>query len=267
MTFLRYSTYSKRKIKSLYIWCVYVFSICTTYILTHVIISVMSVMFRTIDSPEPLVEYLTHVISSQLAAGKRVLWLVAGGSSVPVAVAVSKELKNSGVSLEKLVMTLTDERYGDVGHADSNWQQLKNKGFDLSGAIVQPVLDGKDMEATVTAFGVFLGIELDKSDYRIGLFGIGPDGHTAGILPHSPVVGATQLAAGYDAGAYRRMTMTPPAIARLDEAVAYAVGESKWPVLERLETELSLEEQPAQILKQISKATIFTDKTMGGHPQ
>jgi 6-phosphogluconolactonase/glucosamine-6-phosphate isomerase/deaminase len=219
----------------------------------------MSVMFRTIDSPGTVVQYLAHVISAPLSVGKRVLWLVAGGSSMPIAVAVSKALKSSGVSLEKLVMTLTDERYGDVGHADSNWKQLKDAGFDLPGAVMKPVLESNDMEATVTAFGVFLGIELGKVDYRVGLFGIGLDGHTAGILPHSSAVEATQLAAGYDAGTYKRVTMTPAAIARLDEAIVYAVGEPKWPVFEKLETEVSLSEQPAQILKRVPKTTIFND--------
>jgi 6-phosphogluconolactonase/glucosamine-6-phosphate isomerase/deaminase len=229
-----------------------------------VLLTVMSVMFRTIDSTEPVVEYLSRVISGQLSAGKRVLWLVAGGSSMPVAVAVSKALKSSGVSLEKLVMTLTDERYGDVGHADSNWQQLKELDFDLPRATLQPVLTGKEMDATVADFVSLLETEFQKADYCIALFGIGPDGHTAGILPHSPAVAEPKSACGYDAGAYKRVTMTPNAIARLDEAVVYAIGEPKWPVLEALETDLSLDDQPAQALKQVPKCTIFTDKHAKG---
>lgn len=223
----------------------------------------MNVAFRTIDSIEPVVEYLSGVISDQLAAGKRVLWLVAGGSSMPVAVAVSETLKNSGISLANLAMTLTDERYGDVGHADSNWRQLEELKFDLPGAALHPVLTGKDMNATVTDFAEILETEFEKADFCIALFGIGPDGHTAGILPDSPAVAEKQFAHGYDAGTYKRITMTPPAVARLDEAVVYAIGEPKWPVLDALETDLSLHEQPAQILKQVPKCTIFTDKQQG----
>ena len=50
------------------------------------------------------------------------------------------------------------------------------------------------------------------------------------------------------------------ALAKLGEAVVYATGESKWPQLDRLETELTIAEQPAQTLKTVSKLTIFTDR-------
>ena len=43
-------------------------------------------------------------------------------------------------------------------------------------------------------------------------------------------------------------------------AVVYAAGEVKWPVIDRLETDLPAAEQPAQILKLLSKLTIFTDR-------
>ena len=55
------------------------------------------------------------------------------------------------------------------------------------------------------------------------------------------------------------MTTTPAALARLDEAVVYALGESKWPVIDQLEDDLPLNDQPAQALKQIPKLTIFND--------
>ena len=38
---------------------------------------------------------------------------------------------------------LTDERYGPVGHPDSNWSQLLQKGFDLPQAKLVPVLTGR----------------------------------------------------------------------------------------------------------------------------
>ncbi len=217
-------------------------------------------VFRTIDSIEPVVEYVTGVLNAQLLAGKRVLWLVAGGSSVPVSVGCSKRLLSVGVPLDKLVVSLTDERYGDVGHANSNWRELEEAGFALPGATLHPVLSGKDMAGTVADFESFLEAELSQATFSIGLFGIGPDGHTSGILPHTSAVRETKLVHGYDAGAFQRVTTTPAAIARLDEAVSYAVGEAKWPVLDQLETALSPDDQPAQVLKSVPKLTIFTDR-------
>jgi 6-phosphogluconolactonase/glucosamine-6-phosphate isomerase/deaminase len=217
----------------------------------------MSIKFTKITSTEPVIEYLVQAISEQLKAGKRVFWLVPGGSSISIAAEVSKRL--SDTPLDKLTVTLTDERYGDVGHADSNWKQLADAGFALPGADLHPVLDGQDMLATVSHFAETLQTALENADYALGFFGIGPDGHTAGILPGSPAVTETAFAAGYDAGNFKRITMTPPAIAKLDEAVVYAVGEAKWPIFEQLGTDLPLEQQPAQSLKQVPKTTIFND--------
>lgn len=220
----------------------------------------MSMTFWTIDSPELVANYLAEEIGRRLHKGQRVLWLVAGGSAVSSAARASKQLVQEGISLERLTVTLTDERYGKPGHADSNWQQLLDAGFSLPGATLHPVLAGKDMEATATDFEEFLEGELGKVDYRMGLLGIGADGHTSGILPGSSAVQAKGLVHAYDGGDYQRITTTSAALKQLDEAVVYAVGEAKWPVLDQLETDMSIDEQPAQILKHVPKLTICTDK-------
>lgn len=219
----------------------------------------MSLTFKKISSPDPLAKYLADTISTELHAGKRVLWLLAGGSAIPVAVQAAGQLVAFGVPLEKLVVTLTDERHGVVGHANSNWKQLEDAGFSLPGAELHPVVTGKDLAGTVADFEAFLAKELSAAQYRLGLFGIGPDGHTSGILPHSSATRESRLAHGYDGGEHQRVTTTAVAIARLDEAVVYAVGEAKWPVLERLMTDVPVDEQPAQVLKRVSKTTVFTD--------
>lgn len=216
--------------------------------------------FSLSTEPEPLIAAVTTAIFDHLRAGRRVLWLLAGGSAIPVEVAIAKRLRTSGTSLESLTVTLTDERYGPVGHADSNWQQLETAGFVLPGARLQPVLsEGASLEQTAQTFAAFLGDALSTHDYRLGLFGIGADGHTAGVLPHSPAVAATALAASYDAAPYQRVTMTFPAIKQLDEAMVYAIGKDKWPVLDQLQTDISLDDQPAQMLKQVPRFTIFND--------
>jgi 6-phosphogluconolactonase/glucosamine-6-phosphate isomerase/deaminase len=216
----------------------------------------MSISFLKINSNQPVVDYLSHAIATHLTKGERVLWLVPGGSAIQVAAAVSGQLR--GHSLKNLAVTLTDERYGPVGHPDSNWHQLEQAGFSLPGAELMPVLSGADMEATTANFAATLERELARADYRLGFFGIGPDGHTAGMLPDSPAVTAQGFASGYSAN-YERITMTVPAIRRLDEAVVYAVGENKWPVLDQLEGQVELTKQPAQALKPVSKLTIFND--------
>lgn len=160
-----------------------------------------------------------------------------------------------------LAISLTDERYGLIDHQASNWRQLLVAGFNLPGATLNPVLKGFDLKTSVTDFNTFLNIWLKRASYKVGLFGIGVDGHTAGLLPHSPALSSSTLATSYQAPDFLRITITPAAIIHLDEAFVFAVGPAKWPTLKKLKTNLSLIEQPAQILKKIKKLTIITDYT------
>jgi 6-phosphogluconolactonase/glucosamine-6-phosphate isomerase/deaminase len=214
--------------------------------------------FVKITNAEEVARYLADAITRQLEAGERVLWLVPGGSSIDIAVAVSKLL--SVTNLTNLTVSLTDERYGVVGHADSNWHQLQTAGFTLPHARLVPVLEGDTREHTTQTYASQLQAALQDCTYRLGFFGIGADGHTAGILPGTPAVDAEELAASYDAGSFERITMTEQAIRLLDEAVVYARGEAKWPIVDALaEKDLPYEEQPAQLLKLVPKLTVFND--------
>jgi 6-phosphogluconolactonase/glucosamine-6-phosphate isomerase/deaminase len=216
-----------------------------------------AMVFKRISSIHPVAAYLAASIVHSLEMDNRTLWLIPGGSGIAVAAAACKLLE--GEDLHNLTVMLTDERFGPVGHKDSNWQQLQATGFALPGARLVPVLVGKDRATTTAAFENSLKMFMDYTEYRLGFFGIGDDGHTAGILPGSPAVQAETLAASYAAGVFERITMTPKAISRLDEAIVYAVGEIKWPVLDALETEVPLTKQPAQALKTVPNLTIFND--------
>jgi 6-phosphogluconolactonase/glucosamine-6-phosphate isomerase/deaminase len=213
--------------------------------------------FQNITDQKVIAEAIAEAIIIHLEADKKVLWLIPGGSSISVVVAVARILVSS--YYEKLTVTLTDERYGEINHPDSNWSQLQQAGLYLPKAHLIPVLSGKDKEATTEDYAMCLKEELANTDYSIGFFGIGDDGHTAGILPSSPAVHSEHLTADYSGGNFERITITPKVIAQLDEAFVYAVGESKWAALLKLESEVALNEEPAQILKQVPKLTIFTD--------
>ncbi|HVQ44471.1 MAG TPA: 6-phosphogluconolactonase [Candidatus Saccharimonadia bacterium] len=220
----------------------------------------MQLEFIPASSPQPVAAYLAAKILAQLADGRSVLWLLSGGSGIATAVATASLL--SGHDLSSLTVSLIDERYGPPGHADSNWHQLEVAGLKLPGATLHPVLTGASESDTAAAFAKFLADQFDTADHVLGLLGIGLDGHTSGILPHSPAVTAPGLVCAYDGGQYQRLTTTPRALKHLNEAVAYAAGEAKWPVLDRLETDLPIAEQPAQALKAVPHLTIFTDRPL-----
>lgn len=214
--------------------------------------------YKHVSNIEPVAAYLADVIGDHLDAGERVLWLVSGGSGVQVGVRAAELL--AGRDLSGLSVTLTDERYVSLGDSDENWQQLLDGELALPGAELYRPLTGVDRLVTTQAFGEWLDERLTAADYRIGLFGIGTDGHTAGIKPGSPALAATGVATDFTGEDFERITMTFPAIERLDEVVLQAFGNEKSRVLEQLlHEDLPLDEQPAQVLKHVPRCTLFTD--------
>lgn len=226
-------------------------------------------IFYKVTSTEPVIQIVTDKLTERLSMGERVFWLVTGGTAVGVQVAVGKLLKAQDTS--RLTIALMDERYGPVGHPDSNWQQLLDAGFDVPGATLIPILRGKDRDASMAGFAKALTENFAAADYSLGQFGIGPDGHTAGILPGSPYINSTDLAVSYadseatqqfTPGVYRdkdRITMTAAAIAQLDDAIVCALGESKHIPLDQLEQTIPLAEEPAQALKLAKNLSVYND--------
>ena len=220
----------------------------------------MAIRFCKISSPEPVIAYLALTISRHLAEGEKILWLVSGGSAINIVVEVAKRLESADIdNVANLTVSLIDERYGSVGHPDSNWQQLKDAGLKIDGANLRPVLKNKSLEQTVKDYAKLIGQAFKEYDYKIGSVGIGADGHTLGIKPHSPATTSDGLVCAYPWDDYVRLTLTPRTIAEFDEIVAYVVGEEKRRVLQRLNKSIPPEDQPAQYLKSARKLTVYND--------
>lgn len=207
-------------------------------------------------------ESLAERLARELAAGKRVLWLVCGGSNISLSVRVVKALPTE--HLTQLHCLLTDERFGMPGHADSNWQQLLEAGFMVPGVDFQPTLTAElTLTDTCTQYGATVQAAMDAADVIIAQFGIGGDGHIAGILPRTPAVSDEQAVVGYNAGVFQRITLTPKLLRNIDAAYAFVYGDTKRDALQLLhDKQLSLEEQPSQILKQLPEAYIYTDQQL-----
>lgn len=203
-----------------------------------------------------IADFVASAINRELGYGKQVLWFVSGGSSIPVEVEISRKIESFLPG--QLVVTLTDERYGLIDHENSNWHKLKQLGFRVEGAKLVPFLVGQNISTTTLETRLKLQEELNNARFKIGVFGIGIDGHTAGILPRSEAVTSNELVCTYDTPLHDRITITPKTIAMLDEAIVYAMSEMKWPEIEKLNENLSIEEQPAQSLKKVPLLTIFT---------
>jgi 6-phosphogluconolactonase/glucosamine-6-phosphate isomerase/deaminase len=195
-----------------------------------------------------------------LGAGSSVLWFVSGGSNIPLSVEIMDALPTE--LTPKLTIIPIDERYGPIGHKDSNAQQLSDAGFKIKQATFVSILDGSSLEDTTAHFANTLEQHLTNSAIVIGQLGIAKDGHIAGILPHSPAVQARGTAVSYNrADGHVGITATFSVLRRITTHYVFAYGESKRIALLNLrDKDLSLDEQPAQILKSLPDVYIYNDQ-------
>ena len=199
-------------------------------------------------------------IREHLYKGERVLWLLSGGSSLTIAVMASQNKRLKNIDLSNLYISVTDERFGPIGHDNENWQQLIDAGFWLHGANLYRPLTGRDIETTTTAFNNWLETQFKTADFKLGIFGIGVDGHTAGIKPFSSATESTDYATSYSCNKFERITISFFAIEQLDQAIIQASDDEKQPIVnEFIYEKFPIDKQPAQILKKIPNISIYTN--------
>lgn len=213
-------------------------------------------------NPEEGIISLGNTIGNALKEGRNVLWVLCGGSNVKYSVEVMNMIQSfvAKKDLMRLTVTLSDERFGDVGHKDSNWQQLLDAGFETKNVNLLPVLTGLDLDKTKEEFSIKVKKAYNKADIIIGQLGIGTDGHIAGVLPESRGVVDSSVAVAYEANDYVRITLTLKMIKKMSVIFVFAFGETKKVAISNLESnEMSLHQMPAQILKQVKDVRVYCD--------
>ncbi|HSW85026.1 MAG TPA: 6-phosphogluconolactonase [Candidatus Saccharimonadales bacterium] len=204
---------------------------------------------------------LTERLVRELAKNKRVLWIISGGSNIPVSVQI---MDNISSKLSRYLTILPgDERYGHVGHKDSNWAQLLNAGFNLKKAAGLSVLNkGMDFAHTLENYRQLVKKSYKDNQVIIAQLGIGEDGHISGILPNSPASMATkELVVGYKDKFFTRLTLTFAGLQQISVAYAFAFGSVKNQALTTLQnSSLAPNIQPAQILKKLPEAYAYSDQ-------
>lgn len=220
---------------------------------------------------------LSERILARLKKNLPVLFLVSGGSTVNIAIEVCRAVLigypgNKETLKWLFTISQIDERFGPAGHQDSNWRLLLNHGFQPHLYSVLPILREKTasreaFDAAVSRFNFFLNDAAQKRQHGnlfiTGLFGIGQDGHTAGILPETPAssmeLNGGRLAVGYKSVLFTRITVAPAFFQYIDYAAVFVSGAEKQQILESLQNDRAVTEQPAQLLKQTAETVIYTD--------
>ena len=173
-----------------------------------------------------------------VAARGRFVVAVSGGHTPWV---MLRALASADVPWPAIQVVQVDERVAPPGHADRNLTHLRESLLDhaplASGQIHAMPVEFADLEAGAAKYAETLR-QLAGSPPVLDLvhLGLGPDGHTASLVPGDPVLNVKDVDVAIT-GTYQgrqRMTLTYPMINRSRKVLWVVTGAEKVPMLQRL---------------------------------
>lgn len=225
------------------------------------------------------VTYLQQLLQSSFDQKQQVLLLWSGGSVQTIAKQLCVFLSQFD-DLSWLHMSLIDERYGEPSHPDSNELLIRETGIvdliESKGGHWQPILTGKTMAEETERISKYFSSHQEKT--IIGVFGVGEDGHTAGMLPifdnqeqfdqlfqpdtKQPYssLDLEQLNSTYPNPYKKRITLNILGIQLVTHKIVFAIGDKKREVLRQIQDQsTSIFQCPAKLLDQPG-THLFTDQ-------
>jgi 6-phosphogluconolactonase len=173
-------------------------------------------------------DFVAERARTSVADHGRFTFAVSGGKTPW---AMFAELTRHQVPWSEVQIFQVDERVAPEGDPDRNLTHLlQSLGNAVPQVVAMPVED-PDLGEAARSYGERLPDHFDLVH-----LGLGPDGHTASLVPGDPVLEVVdELVATTRAyQGRRRMTLTYPALARADEIVWLISGEDKREALARL---------------------------------
>jgi 6-phosphogluconolactonase len=135
-------------------------------------------------------------------------------------------LGKDGLDWEHVDLFQVDERVAPDGDPDRNLTQIGDSLPDAARERLRPMpVTDDDLDAAAVRYDAELSRPLDLVH-----LGLGPDGHTASLVPDDPVLEVTDRLVALTGGEYqgrRRMTLTYPALADARRVFWLVAGESK----------------------------------------
>ena len=145
--------------------------------------------------------------------------------------AMFAELRNEDMPWADTELFQVDERVAPDGDPDRNLTHLRESIGDSPARVHPMPVTNPDLGAAAVAYAGVLPQRFDLVH-----LGLGPDGHTASLVPGDPVLEVTDalVAVTQPYQGHRRMTLTYPALARANQLLWLVTGADKRDALAKL---------------------------------
>jgi 6-phosphogluconolactonase len=202
---------------------------------------------------------------SAVAARGRFVFAVSGGHTPWI---MLKALAQEEVPWDKMHLAQIDERVAPAGDPDRNLTHLRESLLEHAplpaNQIYAMPVESNDLENGAKEYAEVLEKIADAPPvFDLVHLGLGPDGHTASLVPGDPVLQINDADVGIT-GIYqgrRRMTLTYPVLNRARRVLWLLTGAEKVEMLKRLvKADSSI---PAGRVNQ-ERALVFADRAAAG---
>ncbi|MGD0570159.1 MAG: 6-phosphogluconolactonase [Candidatus Sulfotelmatobacter sp.] len=218
------------------------------------------------STAEAAARFIATEARAAIAARAQFVMAVSGGRTPWI---MLRALASEDVSWQRIHVVQVDERVAPAGDPDRNLTHLRESLLDHSPIPPENIhampVESTGLDAAAVEYASTL-VSLAGSPPTLDLvhLGLGPDGHTASLVPSDPVLKVTNADVAVT-GIYqgrRRMTLTYPVINRARRILWLVTGKEKVAMLARLrEGDASI---PAGRVQQ-NRAVIFADHAASGN--
>jgi len=202
----------------------------------------ISMKLEVFDDPDAVARAASARIAADarvaIAARDRFTLAVSGGHTPWI---MLRALANEDIPWSRVHVFQVDERVAPDGHPDRNLTHLRESLLQHAPLRPEQIhampVEAADLESAAKQYAMTLrNSAASPAVLDLVHLGLGPDGHTASLVPGDPVLEVTNADVAMT-GAYqgrRRMTLTYPALNRARNILWVVTGSEKIEMLQRL---------------------------------